>query len=525
MIQAYRKRAVYWPYTILGMLLTLCHLFTTEYMAGLEIIRPVILWIIISPQIADWREKLKTVAKNWSPYLLMIIAFVIRRFLYFQGENDPNPLLKLGGEDNIASSLLNLAVISVRDVLHVLITTLSDTLLPEEVIDISPGNILAWTVSIVISVGVYLVMKSYLSEHSNVKNGDRESHVILFGLFSVFVGLLPVWFTGNKVLAGMWADRFGIPAMFGASIFLIALISLLIPYIKYRRVVFSILLGLAISTQIRSANVFRWDWVRQTRGYWQMYWRAPALKPNTPVIADGALTATVNRYNAAFALNMLYPQDENTDLETYWYFEIPYNGLYRYIPELLEGKSMKGQYQAEKFLGESRNSIIIETPELEDQCLWFLTPRDIDNNKILDEARELTPIINLDRILPEPVSDDYPNEDIFGPEPKRGWCYYFQKASLARQFEDWEEINRLWEEANQLGFQTEYTYELLPFIEAFVYLEDLDQAVELSIKTQETGMHKNLMLCASWRNSQELHVGNGDFDQAYREVTQTLNCP
>ena len=41
---------------------------------------------------------------------------------------------------------------------------------------------------------------------------------------------------------------------------------------------------------------------------------------------------------------------------------------------------------------------------------------------------------------------------LFGPEPPHTWCYYFQKADLARQRGDWDEVARLGDEARELGF-------------------------------------------------------------------------
>jgi hypothetical protein len=525
MILAYRKRNYFWQYTILGMFATVCHLFTTEYTAGLELTRPVIIFLIISPYIHSWRERIKIIARNWLPYLLMILVFIGRRFIFFQGDirhfNSNRTIFEEQG--NLIERILDLVLIAFRDVLYVLVTFWSNIFQPEEVIAISPGNILAWTIGIAVSITVYFILRSKFN-HRKEKNDSWEGRAVLFGLFSVFVGLIPVWLIGRQVIGGRWADRFSIPALFGASILLVSLLSLLISQPNYRRIVFTVLLGIAISAQIRASNEFRWEWVRQIRSYWQMYWRAPAIEPYTPIIGDGAFTTFSNRKNAAFALNMLYLQDEHVDLPAYWYFELRYNGIYRHIPEMLAGMTLEASARTEDFIGESHDSIIIYTPKRENQCLWFLTPRDVNNKEIIPKIRQLSSIVNLDRILREPISDDYPLEEIFGPEPSHGWCYYFQKASLARQFEDWEEIIRLWDEAKKNSVRTSISYEIIPFIEAFVSLEDWDQAIQLSKNAFKLGGVKNRMLCESWASMREDFKGNDEFDLAYQEATQILKC-
>jgi hypothetical protein len=524
MVQAYQNKKFFWPYTILGMAFTIGHLLTMEYFGGLELIRPIILFFVISSQIVDWKERIKRIFINWSPYLLMILVFIIRRFIYFPGNEDPNPFINPKGGGNFIQTFLDIVVVSLRDIWHVLVTSWSDIVQPEEIITLSRGDLLAWGIAAVVSLGVYFIMR-------NGNRGDLEGdkniwnrQVIPFGIFSLFAGLLPVWLTGRNILEGFFADRFSIPAMFGASILIVALINLLISQKNYQRIILTFLLAVTVSAQIRETNDFRWDWVRQTRAYWQIYWRAPAIEPNTAIISDGALTSTTNRYNAAFAMNFLYPQVEGTELQTYWWFEIPYDGLHRYIPEMLEGMPLTGKYHDERFEGHSRDSILVITPELEDQCLWFLTPRDVNNNVILEDASMLSQIADLERIYAQPSSEDYPIEDIFGQEPKHSWCYYFQKASLARQFEDWDEIIRLWDEAEEGGYQTAYSYELIPFIEAFAYTGDWNQAAKISTEAYEMGLRKNLMVCASWRDMQEIFRGDEAFDNVYNEVAQALNC-
>ena len=61
-----------------------------------------------------------------------------------------------------------------------------------------------------------------------------------------------------------------------------------------------------------------------------------------------------------------------------------------------------------------------------------------------------------------------PPVSIFGPEPEHTWCYYYEKASLARQRSDWVEVIRLMDQADQGGFGPLDRIEWLPLMQAYV---------------------------------------------------------
>jgi hypothetical protein len=68
---------------------------------------------------------------------------------------------------------------------------------------------------------------------------------------------------------------------------------------------------------------------------------------------------------------------------------------------------------------------------------------------------------------------------IFGTEPAHDWCYYYQKASLARQIGDWNEVGRLYDEMIDRGFTASDKSEVFPFIEGLVNLGRHDDAKAL----------------------------------------------
>ena len=83
-------------------------------------------------------------------------------------------------------------------------------------------------------------------------------------------------------------------------------------------------------------------------------------------------------------------------------------------------------------------------------------------------------------ILPQP---DRPAElpaDLYNPEPAHGWCYYFEKADLARQQGDWQQVAALADQAFGLGDYPNDPTERLPFIEGYAHVERWEQAMELT---------------------------------------------
>jgi hypothetical protein len=109
----------------------------------------------------------------------------------------------------------------------------------------------------------------------------------------------------------------------------------------------------------------------------------------------------------------------------------------------------------------------------------------LDGNslELSDQSRAeialIAPYSHLNQILvDEPTTQ--PPEIIFGKEPDHDWCYFYQKADLARQRGDWDEIIRLGEEAAQLNLQPYDSIEWMPFIEAYAYSGEIDHAQELA---------------------------------------------
>jgi hypothetical protein len=114
-----------------------------------------------------------------------------------------------------------------------------------------------------------------------------------------------------------------------------------------------------------------------------------------------------------------------------------------------------------------------------------------------------------------------PDVDIFGPEPAHTWCYFFQKADLARQIEDWDEILALYAQAQQMGLSPEYGAEYIPLIEAYTQTGNWHKAYDLTFAAAELTPGLKRMMCANWVRLSRLP--SADMEAAER-VDRTFSC-
>jgi hypothetical protein len=82
------------------------------------------------------------------------------------------------------------------------------------------------------------------------------------------------------------------------------------------------------------------------------------------------------------------------------------------------------------------------------------------------------PLSKIDRVLTGAVPPK-PAASIFGPEPAHGWCYYYQKAELALQTDDWQKIIALGDEVWKQDLHPQDAIEWMPFVQAYAVTGDL----------------------------------------------------
>jgi hypothetical protein len=221
MVYAVRRPRLFWPLTSLSLLTAALHLATMEYFAGLELVRPLVLWLALANESALPRQRLVRTLRSFIPYLVVLLGFVLWRLFLLEipGEDVNRPTLLLGLLQTPLTSVQRLLQIILQDGAYTLITTWA-RLLDPSLLEFSRTMLLFWLAALVTVVSAYIFFSFYRRADAEDHPNDRWPHQAMFlGLAIILLGTLPVWLSDRQMTSGLYADRFGLPAMFGAALF------------------------------------------------------------------------------------------------------------------------------------------------------------------------------------------------------------------------------------------------------------------------------------------------------------------
>ena len=495
----------WWLLTVTGAFASLLQLITLEYFFGLELLRPLFLWIRLRQRSEDWKKSLKTLLVQWLPYVTVLIIFGVYRFVWYPLVS-PNPeanapvlLQKL--TENPIGETIKFANLVLQDMVHM---TVDNWLAPLEpgIFELrAKANWLSWAAAGLITLmSAWLLIKSRGGDESNETASDHFSRdAVLIGLIGVLAGGIPVWITGRQSIGGPWADRFVLGPMFGAVLLLVGTIR----WFSRRRLQQAILLGVlfafALSSQMQTVNKYRLSRDTQNDYYWQLAWRAPAIQPGTAVVGPGMPFALVNDLHIGFALNAIYDQGGKSYDAPLWYFRA--GGMTGdLVPALKPGNSFDYRYLTAHFKG-TTDKVLVAEYSYGTSCLHIITPEDHSRTGLSNDDGLLFKLAKPELINLHPETASTPPVSVFGPEPERGWCYTYQKIDSARQEQNWPEAVRLYEEAETGGLSPKSAVEYVPVLQAYQHIDQPEKALTVSLKAQEMDKDQTLFFCHLWKNA------------------------
>ncbi|MGE5252226.1 MAG: hypothetical protein ACM3QS_18640 [Bacteroidota bacterium] len=498
MVLAARDPRRLWPLLALSVVLDGIQLFTIEYFNGVELLRPVILWMALAGRDESRRSRLAATALTWLPYLLVLAGFIFWRGFIFQSpaqdNNAPTVLRDLFAAPVPTVAYLASAVL--KDSLLILPGAWAATVSPA-LVDISPAGLGILLVSVLAFGGAYLYLRRIEPDE---RSGAPAREMLLLGALGVLLGPVPAWVTRQPLYDTnpLWNSRLGMASMFGAALAITALVEGVIRTRAQRALVYSLLLALAAGFLLRSENSYRHAWEAQVSFLNQLAWRAPGIQPGTAVISEGEVLPLMGDYPTAFAINMIYQQERPSQARV-WYF--PTYGDGPIAERLATGGPLRAVKFSTRFEGEAGDSIAFWYDPSISACLHVLTPLDAGSRLYSDYLQAAARRSAVGRILSEPAL----NTKIFSQALRvpETWCTYFEKAELAEQSGDWQAVLRLWGQAKERGLEPSHGAEYLPFLRAALSKQDYAQALiftEAAARlTNSQAMRQTL--CLAWQGA------------------------
>lgn len=469
-------------------------IFIIEYFAGLELLRPLLLGIVLYAQFPEFKQLIKKVIVYWIPYLLVFIGFVVWRvFILKFPSYKPGLIFDL--KANLWTALVQLASTIVINLYTVTIGTWIQIF---QIPAISRSSLLYLAIVLVafVSVTAYLLWMNHRLDNqvsSDKKQLRNWSFVaIITGIYSLLVAGWPIWVPKIPVTLTFAWDRATLPFMVGVSLVVAGVINL-IPWSRLQVVLLAILIAFSAGLMFQNANLFRKEFTTLKQFYWQLSWRAPGLKMGTAVVIDESPFYYHVDTSLTPLLNWTYAPKSSTTNLPYSVFE--YHKIStKYSTELEKDISIHQSFFNFDFNSSSSSLLLVafDPPG----CLRVLSPQDGDQLLMPARFKQELDLSNPTLIL---ESDNTPVQPpaVLGDNPAHDWCYYFEKADLAGQQGNWQEVVSLEKEAAQASLMPQYPSERVVFIEGFAHTGDWTQAHEFA-KTMVKDVFFKSVVCDTW---------------------------
>ncbi len=487
-------------YTISALLLTANYLWIYEYMIGFEGTRLVLLgYALFQEGFKDVRSLIKESLKRLWPYWIVTAGFLYWRVFIFQSSRNATDVSGLAGD-----YLGNFRYMSIRVIAETIKDFLNTSIFawfvqPYQLFSTVPYSNLGYAfliAAIVVSlVWLYaFLFKKWWGANDNEAEAPRLATDFLWiGALVIVCAILPVILSGRHVELYDSYKSYGLHPIAGVALFIAGVLLMFRP--QFRSLVPLALIGISVSTQILNADYWKPFWTYQREMWWQLTWRAPYIQNDTLVMTYSSSGYNPQQdYEVWGPINLIYhPEPAETPV-------IQAEVLNPTTVYNVLQKNVVNNYVRDIKLHRDYNNVLVMSRSSLSGCLHVIDGRlPVYSKGESSLVREVGVYSRLDRILPSGATP-VPPAAIFGSEPDHGWCYYYEKASLARQTGDWEEISKLYSQIRKLGLETDDKAEMFPFFEALVNLGKVEDAKALYTKEFKGQSEARLPICASLAN-------------------------
>jgi len=499
-----------WLLLSLALILSLPNFFLTEYFTGLEVLRPVLLWGAMEKQGLKGRRRVLRWLGGYLPFVLVIGLFAYWRFF---ASRSLRYGIELRPGDGLSAG--NLAPLIVDQWLTVSLRAWGQVFrLPE--VEAFGARLMIIYAAILLAVLEGLVHYSKVLEPPEVAAWPRRGLLLRWGglgALAVLGAQAPFLLARLTIKLQFPSDRFTLPFSVGVALLLVVLLEV-VPGQRRRSLAAAFLATLALGLQVQTAHAFRSDWNLVRQYLWQLSWRAPALQPGTVLLSSKMPFQFSSDSSLTASINWMYTGGARLEALPYLNWDIEVRTRSGQL-SLTAGQPISSNFRVARFEGNTNHVLVLafQPPG----CVRVLNPR--YDRRLWVAARSVTeadkvhvpflilpyltaqamPLANMQQIDAHLGEAARPMDFLY-PEPPHTWCYYFEKADLARQHGDWEEVARLGDRAFSIPYYPDDPTEYLPFLEAYARLGRWDEAQALSTRIAASVPLLRPVLCAFWQD-------------------------
>ena len=458
--------------TLIAALFAIWSVLLNEYYLGLEVLRIGAIYLIGSGKSEISQNKNRILLMTfitYLPYFCSSVGFFIWRFSFFSNQRSAtdlgsfikaflaSPLYESATIiKGLFNNLINITLYAwVEPVYHQLNTLRLKDFIICALLAILGGLTVFW-----------ILHAKNNSHNDNQDEKPRWIPLVLLGLITVIGTSLPIVFVNRGVTFENYS-KYSLSGMIG-GVFILG--GLLFRFVKpgLRNLVISFLIFSGIFTQLGVGKGLAFDWKGSKQLWWELSWRAPSLKPGTLLTARTATYGIAEGFNVWGPANLVFYPEEKNPIITAETLNIDF------IRAVMMDKDSSRNFRTYLLDMETNNLLVLSKPSGV-SCLHLIDGQAPDYS--IYDSPDLMLIGKYSKLAQVDLTatPSAPPVDIFGAEPSHGWCYYYQKAALASQKGDHQEVVRLREEANAQGLKPDDAIELVPFILAYAETGNNDQ--------------------------------------------------
>ncbi len=526
-LRALAGRRAAWAWTLAALAASFLNLITLEYFFLLELIRPVCIWLVNKGD-KRGKERLKSAFWAWLPYLVLFLGVGLWRVFFFTYQTNnyaPSGLATLK-----AAPLAGLIQLIGRVFGQAALAGFAAWAKPftfSFLAGLGKANTLIYlAVGLAGAALTALALWKQAHETAGLEGRRRTAlEMVALGLFILLIAGGPFLLTGLPVKLVFPNDRFTLPFMAGSALVLAGLAHWILPRFKGLRVgLLALLLGLSCAYLFANSTSYRRDWLTQRAFFWQLTWRVPQLQPGTTLMSNDLPVSYYSDNSLSAPLNWIYaPQNQTEEMDTILLYPSLRVGLPE-LPSLDPGTPIHIDYLSAQFDGSTDQVVALyyQPPA----CLRILDGQvEADNLFVPLQIRSVAASLSSTRwIIPDLAQSAAPMAEYYGSEPAHGWCYYYEKADLARQQQDWQQVVTLGDQAFSLNDYPNDPAERMPYIEGYAHLERWGDALEQTRLAADVSPVMRPVLCSLWQRIDTQTGASAQKQAAVQQVDELLAC-